>query len=70
MVCDRSNYTCYVYIDDVYLGTVTNFSNDLLTWNMIYLYSDQGISYEIAAVKNIKIAGFSTLDAAKNWSGT
>jgi len=68
-ICDRSNYTCYLYINDVYLGTMTGFTNDLLTWNVIYLYSDQSRSYEIAAVKNIKVAGFATLDGARVWEG-
>lgn len=68
-VCDRSNYTCYIYINDIYLGTITGFTNDLLTWNVIYLMSDQGRNYEIAAVKNIKVAGFNTLTEARNWEG-
>ena len=69
LVCDRANHICHVYIDGVYLGYVSNFSNDLLTWNIIYLYSDQGRSYEIAAVKNIKVAGFSDLASARAWEG-
>lgn len=69
LVCDRANHTCHVYIDGVYLGYASNFSNDLITWNIIYLYSDQGRSYEIAAVKNIKVAGFSDLASARAWEG-
>lgn len=68
-VCDRNNYTCYIYIEDIYLGTITGFTNDLLTWNVIYLYSDQGRNYEIAGVKNIKVAGFSSLEEARLWNG-
>lgn len=67
IVCDRTTSTCYLYIAGTYLGIAAGFSDDLLTWNQIYLYSDQGRSYEIAAVKNIKVAGFSTLDAARAW---
>lgn len=69
LVCDRSNKICYVYIDGILHGYVSNFSNDLLTWNMIYLYSDTGGSSEIAAVKNIKVAGFNTLEDAQSWNG-
>lgn len=69
MVCERSAHKCHVFIDGIYLGYASNFSNDLITWNMIYLYSDQGRDYEIAAVKDIKVAGFSDLQEAMAWEG-
>lgn len=69
IVCDRTTSTCYLYIANTFLGIAAGFSNDLITWNQIYLYSDQGRSYEIAAVKNIKVVGFSTLTAARAYSG-
>lgn len=69
MVCDRSGHICHIFIDGTYLGYVSNFSNDLITWNMIFLYSDQGRDYEIAAVRNIKVAGFSNLQDAMAWEG-
>ena len=69
IVCDRINGTCYLYIDNIFLGTVSGFTNDLLEWNMIHLFSDQRRNYEIAGVKNIKIAGFQQLADARQWSG-
>ena len=69
IVCDRTTSTCYLYIAGTYLGIAAGFSDDLIQWNQIYLYSDQGRSYEVAAVKNIKVAGFSTLAAAQSYNG-
>lgn len=67
IVCDRTTSTCHLYIADTYLGVAEGFIDDLIKWNQIYLYSDHSKSTEIAAVKNIKVAGFSTLDAARSW---
>lgn len=69
-VFDRTNHRSYFYCDGIYLGYTDTFTEDAIKINAVTLYSDQNRSYEIAKIKNIKIAGFSTLSDARNWDGT
>lgn len=67
LVFDRSNMKCYVYIGGSLLGTAT-LNTDPINISKFGLMSEQARSYEIAALKNIKVAGFTTLAAAQAWS--
>lgn len=69
LVVDRANRLVHVYIRNTYLGIASNFNIDPIEWSFIYLFSDQGRSYERAGVWGLKIAGFSTLEDAKAWDG-
>lgn len=64
---DRPNRLGYVYIDDTLLGYAT-MNVDPININKFGLLSEQGFSYEIAKIKNIKVSGFNTLSRAQEWS--
>lgn len=67
IVFDRNNKIGYLYISGTLLGYVT-LNVDPITIQKFGLLSEQGRSYEIAALKNIKVAGFKNLTDAQNWS--
>jgi hypothetical protein len=64
---DRPNKLGYVYIGGTLLGYVT-MNTDPINIHKFGLMSEQGRSYEIAKMKNIKVSGFTTLAAAQAWS--
>lgn len=67
LVFDRNAKICYIYIGGTLLGTAT-LNVDPITISKFGLLSEQGRSYEVAKMKNIKVAGFTTLAAAQAWS--
>lgn len=67
IVFDRTDYKGYFYLDGTLLGYVT-MNNDMLNCTHIELLKEQS-SGTNSHVKNVKVAGFSTLDAAKNYNG-
>lgn len=65
-VIDRNNKNVYYYLDNNLICRITtNNSNDLLYGANLYIY---GTSSCNVSVKNIKVAGFSTLAEAQAWS--
>lgn len=69
-VFDRTNHRTYFYCEGIYLGYTDILTEDAIKFNYVTLYSDQNRSYEIAKIKNVKVAGFSTLSDARAWNGT
>ena len=67
LVFNRNAKTCLVYIGGSLLGTAT-LNTDPINITKFGLMSEQARSYEIAAMKNIKVAGFKNLTDAQNWS--
>lgn len=65
---DRPNKRGYVYIGGTLLGYVT-MNTDPINIGKFGLMSEQGRTYEIAALKNIRVSGFSTLASAQEWNG-
>lgn len=64
---DRPNKLGYVYIGGTLLGYIT-MNTDPINIKKFGLQSEQGRTYEIAKMKNIKVAGFDNLSNARNWS--
>ena len=58
----------YLYVEDTYLGYGT-LSNDPIVMDNIELAREQPMGTNTCEVSNVRVAGFSTLDAAKAWDG-
>lgn len=67
---DRANRVGYFYMNGNYLGYRSSIPFDPIELCAVRLYADLGVSSEVAKYRNLKIAGFDTLDYARNWDGT
>lgn len=67
---DRANRVGYFYMNGNYLGYRSNLPFDPIELCAVRLYADIGSSSEVAKCRNLKVAGFATIDYARNWDGT
>jgi hypothetical protein len=67
LVFDRNAKKCYTYIGSTLLGTAT-LKVDPITISKFGLKPKRTYNSEIAAMKNIKVAGFKYLSDAQNWT--
>ncbi|MBR5411996.1 MAG: hypothetical protein IK114_02990 [Fibrobacter sp.] len=68
IVFDREELVFYLYVEDTYLGYGT-LSKDPIVMDNIELAREQPYGTNTCQVSNVRVAGFSTLEAAKAWDG-
>ena len=68
LVYDRSKLTFYLYVEETYIG-YGSVSMDPIAIDAIKIGREQPYGTNTCQVSNVRVAGFSTLEAAKAWDG-